>query len=275
MGVLLCGGTLSPTKDGVLYRGNAMDDKCAADACGDPRCPALTSEGAYTFWRDMSKDENRFLGQLWHISGDLRASLKSAERSALLAAWQDKTTAQGDLARSAGAAVLRLLDRVRRTREHSLFTFLAKAVTKQLATADKLFPALRRAGNTPPCPLCGKKEDHAHPLRCRHRRGEQRAALDRIAHGLRELCHWVANTGAVSSRQLFRLEEICSTAVFFDVRSRGCPVFPNTTHMLGRLGLSRAISSRRWCQTQSLTARNVLSNSCAPTCRSVSVASSS
>ena len=81
------------TKDGVLYRGNAMADKCAADACGDPRCPALTSEGAYTFWRDMSKDENRFLGQLWHISGDLRASLKSAERSALLAAWQDKTTA--------------------------------------------------------------------------------------------------------------------------------------------------------------------------------------
>ena len=27
------------TKDGVLYRGNAMADKCAADACGTPAVP--------------------------------------------------------------------------------------------------------------------------------------------------------------------------------------------------------------------------------------------
>ena len=166
-----------------LYRGNAMADKCATDACGDPRCPALANEGAYTFWRDMSEDTDRFVGQLWHVAGVLRASLKHAERSALLTAWQDRTTAQGDLARFAGVAVSRLLDRVRKTHEHLLFTFLVKAVTKQLATADKLFPAHRRAGTTPPCPLCGKRENHEHPLRCRRRHGDQRAGLDKIVRG--------------------------------------------------------------------------------------------
>ena len=232
------------TKDGVLYRGNAMADKCAADACGDPRCPALTSEGAYTFWRDMSGDENRFLGQLWHISGDLRASLKSGERSALLAAWQDKTTAQGDLARSAGAAVLRLLDRVRKTREHSLFTFLVKAVTKQLATADKLFPALRRTGNTPPCPLCGKQEDHEHPLRAGTNVAISvlpltglRAAFGSCATGWRTLEPSAPGSFSDSRRSAPQQPSLMS-----DPEAAQC--LPNTTHMLGRLGSSRVTSSR-------------------------------
>ena len=79
-------------------------------------------------------------GALWHNSGDLRASLKKAENSALLKHWQTGTSSQGDIARATDATVTRLLDAVRKTRDTRLFTFLVKAVTKQLAAADKLFP---------------------------------------------------------------------------------------------------------------------------------------
>lgn len=88
------------TKSGVLYRGNALADKHASKASGDPCCPALSREGAYTLWCDRSRAMDHFEGPLWHVSGDLRTSLKSVERTALLERWQEGTTAQGDVARS-------------------------------------------------------------------------------------------------------------------------------------------------------------------------------
>jgi hypothetical protein len=88
---------------GAVYRENAEADRLADEARGEPCVPALTHESAYTFWRDLA-DENaqRFEGPLWHVSGDLRSSLKKAERSILLKDWQNGTTAQGDIVRAAG-----------------------------------------------------------------------------------------------------------------------------------------------------------------------------
>ena len=221
----------------MLYRGNALADKHASKASGDPCCPALSREGAFTLWCDRSRAMDHFGGPLWHVSGDLRASLKSVERTALLERWQEGTTAQGDVARSAGAALSHFLEAVRRTRERTLFTFLLKAATKQLATADKLFPALRRIGSVPPCPLCQRPEDHMHALSCRSEHGLQRAALASTTRGLRELCNWVASTGAVSPAHCAWLDTVCSTAAFFNVRSRGCPIFAQHDPYAGALGI--------------------------------------
>ena len=48
---------------GVMSKGNAKADKCAGEAAAPPRCPALTYEGAYTFWRDDTPSgEDQFSG---------------------------------------------------------------------------------------------------------------------------------------------------------------------------------------------------------------------
>jgi len=208
------------TKTGAMYRGNAEADRLADKARGEPRCPALTHEGAHTFWRDQStEEEERFQGSLWHVSGDLRSSLKAAEQSTLLSDWQTGTSSQGIIAREAGAGLLNLLDAVRRTQDALLFTFLVKAATRQLATADKLFPVERRRGLLLPCPLCGEPENHEHPFLCGVSQTKQEAAVVAIRQGLGELCDWIRTTGAVSTAHCTRLQVIEATADFFDVRS--------------------------------------------------------
>jgi hypothetical protein len=141
---------------------------------------------------------------------------------------------------------------VRRTGDHGLFTFLVKAITKQLATADKLFPMDRRAGCLAPCPLCGGIEDHMHPLRCRFSRVARHTSIRATARGLADLCNWVAASGAVSSAQCARLMNIGS-ADFFGVRSTCCLTFESHDKFAGALGILPHCFSATLAPEQELT----------------------
>ena len=159
--------------------------------------------------------------------GDLRSSLKLAGCSSLVDDWKTGTTAQGDIVRRYGSGVVHLIDAARKSRDHRLFTFLIKAITKQLATADKLHPALRRTGVILMCPLCSGPEGHTHPFICPSSRTAYLTARATTTHSLRELCRWIADTGAVSLAHCTQLA-VYSTANFFDMQSAGCLLF--STH---------------------------------------------
>ena len=123
-------------------------------------------------------------------------------------------------------------------RDHRLFTFLIKAMTKQLATADKLHPALRRTGIILMCPLCSGPEahTHTHPFICPSSRTAYLTARAKTTHNLRELCRWIADTGAVSLAHCTQLA-VYSTTNFFDMQSAGCLLFPTHDVYAGAIGV--------------------------------------
>jgi hypothetical protein len=221
-------------KSDAISRGNAMADHRAGLAAGEPRPPALSHEHAFTFWRCCgSCDHDGFCPTPYHISGNLRASLKKGERSTLLESWRTKTTAQGDVARGS-PGILRWLDHVRRTGDNVLFNFLIRAITKQLATADKLNPQERLAGIPLLCPICSTPENHLHPFLCHtmQNRGDRAASTTR--EQLRTLCVWVIDSGTASHSHCESLDRLWAESVLFDPRNH-----TTTTHdtFAGSLGV--------------------------------------
>ena len=105
----------------------------------------------------MTRDE------LWHVSGDLRASLKNVLHCELDAEWKVTTGSQGLIIRKDHKELALLLRAVRKTRDASLFTFLLRAATGQTPTSFNNYPELARAGLPLVCPLCGQPERALHP----------------------------------------------------------------------------------------------------------------
>ena len=194
----------------VMSRGNALADHYAGLAAGPPCHPALTHDHHYTFWKDDGS---------WHVSGDLRRSLRDSLTRVLIERWKRTTSAQGEVLRSA-KATHSLLCCVRKTRDHLLFTFFTKAITRQLSTADKLFPGLRRLEVPLLCPLCGGPEDHLHPFVCPSNMVATTAMTAKIRSHLRTLCAWIGTSGVASVTHSMRLRTLPDHAHFFDFNAR-------------------------------------------------------
>ena len=197
--------------DDVASRVNALADELADLARGAPTTPALSCESPFTFWQDRAgAGEYDFSDELWHVSGDLRASLKKVLQSELVAEWQVTTGSQGLAVRKDPKELALLLHAVRRTRDANLFTFLLRAVTRQTPTAFNNYPELARAGLPLVCPLCGQPERALHPGTCATSEGWVAWAAQRAAALLQGLYLWLAHSGAVSAAHAARLGRIAT-----------------------------------------------------------------
>ena len=74
-------------------------------ARGPQAAPALTCEPRYTYWRDRAgrRGDHDFseVATLWHVSGDLRASIKGVLFGRLRDKWAEQTSSQGEVIRAA------------------------------------------------------------------------------------------------------------------------------------------------------------------------------
>ena len=108
--------------------GNAAADIVAGEAASDTGfqderdTPFLGCEEDFVFW--VRKGEQDF-----HVSGDLRSTLKSQAMSSLVSSLQSLGT-QGAVAREAGMALLGRFDAVRKARDSDLLLFLLLAAVR-------------------------------------------------------------------------------------------------------------------------------------------------
>jgi hypothetical protein len=161
----------------TLSRGNAIADKAANTAAHDDRyemerdSPFLFNEERAVFWQTPEAGTS---GKDWHIPSDLRITLQRRLKLASLKTWQDRTSSQGNVARSCGSLLLSHLDFVRRTCDGSLLLFALLLCTEQLPTSDRLiFPLESRTQEDILCPRCLRRPQSAsHSFKCisvRHR----------------------------------------------------------------------------------------------------------
>ena len=116
----------------------------ADTARGPPAAPALTCEPQYTYWQDREggRGDHDFseVATLWHVSGDLRASIKGVLFGRLRDKWAEQTSSQGEVIRAAAGEAALLLGAVRRTRDAQLF--LLRALTSQTPTSVRNYPEM-------------------------------------------------------------------------------------------------------------------------------------
>ena len=185
--------------------GNAIADEGAAQAARDclPCGPELRFEEPYIFWKKTTD------GNLHHIAGNLRSSLLKVSHEMLTRHWSSNTGAQSDILDNHTGAVMALLKLARKSRDSLLLTFLLKAVTKQLSTANKLlYGTGPRAPDALDCPLCGGTQNHAHPFTCT---GNQKAILQNETNTcaiVREFRLWAIESPALSTSHRQSLQHL-------------------------------------------------------------------
>jgi hypothetical protein len=136
---------------------------------------------------------------LHHIAGDLRSTITTKTEEIMVRRWQQgsaKTydSKQGNVVREHEGPTLRQIRNVRKSGNARLLTFLLKAVTQQLSTADNQVWGADRTIEALQCPLCSHRQDGLHPFICKGNTAGLGRAYSAVTERLDDLCAWIVST---------------------------------------------------------------------------------